>query len=301
VITDSDMRALGAATANVIRESSATLLARIKELEGEIRTLRSTPAPVRGEQGEKGETGERGADGHSPSEDELKALIAPLIPAPIPGEKGADGRDGRDGVDGKDGRTPTVEEIKALIPEPIAGEQGPPGRDGRDGEPGSSGRDGIDGKSITVDDVLPLLDGYFAKWALAAEQRIGDVIHRSLDRIEKPKDGQDGKDGRDAFDLEHLFVSMGEDDRTLTFGFVRGEERIERSIVLAHQVYRGVWTKKDYQRGDVVSFGGSQFVAMRDTDSKPETDDSWRLAVKRGRDGKDGRDLSPPPHRVVQA
>lgn len=40
----------------------------------------------------------------------------------------------------------------------------------------------------------------------------------------------------------------------------------------------------------MVSFGGSVFIAQRDTDGVPEAPESgWRLAVKRGRDGKDGK------------
>lgn len=54
------------------------------------------PAPLKGEPGDK------------PTVEELKALIAPMIPPPI------------------HGRTPTADEIKALIPEPV------PGRDALD-------------------------------------------------------------------------------------------------------------------------------------------------------------------------
>jgi hypothetical protein len=42
----------------------------------------------------------------------------------------------------------------------------------------------------------------------------------------------------------------------------------------------------------MVSFGGSAFIAQRDTTDKPESSDAWRLAVKRGRDGKPGKDAS---------
>lgn len=59
-----------------------------------------------------------GKDGHTPTEGELKALIAPLIPEPIPG------------VPGSDGKTPTQSELRALIqpliPEPKHGKDGSP-------------------------------------------------------------------------------------------------------------------------------------------------------------------------------
>jgi len=75
----------------------------------------------------------------------------------------------------------------------------------------------------------------------------------------------------------------------LTLAFVREGARVERSIRLNHPIYRGIWKEGAFKKGDSVTFGGSLFIAKRDTDSKPETDDSWQLAVKRGRDGRDGQ------------
>jgi len=65
------------------------------------------PEPIKGERGEKGEKGDKG---DSPKKAELLELITPLIPIPM------------------DGITPTDEEltalIKPLIPEPIPGKDG---------------------------------------------------------------------------------------------------------------------------------------------------------------------------------
>jgi hypothetical protein len=41
--------------------------------------------------------------------------------------------------------------------------------------------------------------------------------------------------------------------------------------------------------GDAVSHGGSLFIAQGDTNAKPGKSDDWRLAVKRGADGRDWR------------
>jgi hypothetical protein len=146
-------------------------------------------------------------------------------------------------------------------------------------------RDGIDGRSVTLDDVRPLMDTAIATWALEFERRASDLIQRCIDRIPKPADG---KAGRDAFDLEDVRLSIAADERTLTLAFVRGEEMVERSVVLTHPIYRGVWREGDFRKGDCVTFGGSAWIAVRDTKARPETDDSWKLSVKRGRDGKDG-------------
>jgi polyribonucleotide nucleotidyltransferase len=53
---------------------------------------------------------------------------------------------------------------------------------------------------------------------------------------------------------------------------------------------RGVWKAGQFETGDVVSQGGSLWIAQRTTDKQPGHDNSdWRLSVKRGRDGKDGK------------
>lgn len=45
-----------------------------------------------------------------------------------------------------------------------------------------------------------------------------------------------------------------------------------------------------YEQGDGVTFAGSFWIAQKDTSSKPGESSDWRLAVKRGQDGRDGRD-----------
>lgn len=85
--------------------------------------------------------GKPGLDGHTPTDDELLAIIRPLIPKPIPGEPGKDGVTPSEREllslirplipKVKDGKTPTKTElvalIKPLIPDPL---QGTPGKDG---------------------------------------------------------------------------------------------------------------------------------------------------------------------------
>lgn len=43
---------------------------------------------------------------------------------------------------------------------------------------------------------------------------------------------------------------------------------------------------KQYEMGDVVTYDGSMWVALRDTAGAPGKSADWRLAVKRGQDGK---------------
>jgi hypothetical protein len=53
--------------------------------------------------------------------------------------------------------------------------------------------------------------------------------------------------------------------------------------------YRGVWQPGPHKRGDAVTWEGSLFICWVDTEAKPGTNGDFKLAVKRGRDGKDLR------------
>ena len=55
--------------------------------------------------------------------------------------------------------------------------------------------------------------------------------------------------------------------------------------------YTGTWTRgKAYRKGQGCTHAGSIFIAMRDCPGAPGTPDcGWRLACKRGRDGRDAK------------
>jgi hypothetical protein len=133
-----------------------------------------------------------------------------------------------------------------------SGAQGPPGepgREGRDGLPGVPGPDGRDGKN-----------------------------------------GLDGKDGRDGLGFDDMEEEILDGGRVLIRRYRQGERVKEFRHVLATMIYRGPYEHgMQYARGDVVTYGGSMFVAKRETAIKPETDD-WQLAVKKGLPGMRGKD-----------
>lgn len=139
----------------------------------------------------------------------------------------------------------------------VQGEPGPPGPAGERGADGAPGRDGRDG--------IPGAAG---------------------------KDGEPGADGRDGFSLEDFDVALGEDGRTLSLKFTRGDLVIERQVKLATMIYRGVWREGPHEPGDVATWSGSAWHCNEATTDKPGTSSAWRLMVKSGRDGKDG---APPP------
>jgi hypothetical protein len=144
--------------------------------------------------------------------------------------------------------------------------------------------------------MITVLETVVAKWALDFERRAADLLQRAVDKFPVPKDG------RDALDLDDLSVEH-DGDGNVTLRFVRGELRKEFSIRLPRFKDCGVFREGvEHRAGDGVTWGGSFFIAQKDAPAgKPGESDDWRLAVKRGRDGKDGRPPEAPrgPVRVA--
>jgi integrin beta 3 len=104
--------------------------------------------------------------------------------------------------------------------------------------------------------------------------------------------GKDGLNGQDGFGLED-FSAEQTGERTWTLRFARGDLIREHTIKLPAMIWRGVYSEKaQYEAGDAVTSGGSQWLATKDApQGKPdERSSDWKLVVKRGRDGKDGKD-----------
>ena len=123
---------------------------------------------------------------------------------------------------------------------------------------------------------------------------------RALARIPGPA-GPAGPPGRNAADLKLLqeyaeqcigvalktaSVTSRDGGRTMLWSVGGVVHEVKTAIVLD----AGVWKENTtYNRGDGVTLGGSFFIAQADTAAKPGASDDWRLAVKRGADGRDWR------------
>jgi len=174
-----------------------------------------------------------------------------------------------------------------------------------------------DGKSVTVDDVRPLIQ---------------EAVTKAVAAIPVPKDGKDGRDGCDAVDAMidkdgNLIITFS-DGRLKNVGLVCGKDGApgldgrdgldgvgfdDMDLEVRDTGVYLVWTKgevikearlpvpmdmgvfKDgqtYQRGDGVTWGGQYWIASEEAAVKPDTSKAgkpWRLAVRRGRDGKDAK------------
>lgn len=175
------------------------------------------------------------------------------------GKDGAPGQDGRNGVDGKDAIAPTAEEVAVVLRSDVelaAAEAAKSILDGwerpKDGADGKDGKDGSDGRSVTLDDVAPV---------------VRDAIDSFVAALPAPKDGKDGRDGADGKDGE-----PGRDGAPGKLPVVRD------------------WIDGVHYEGDVVTHAGGLWQASRDTGREPPHAD-WMCLARAGRDGSDGRSL----------
>lgn len=167
----------------------------------------------------------------------------------------------------KDGTSVTLDDVRPLVEAAVAAIPRP--------------KDGSDGKSVTLEEVRAYLDAEIATWALGFERRAQDVLQRAIDKIPAPKDGRDG------LGVEDFDIAL--DGRDLTVTITRGDFTKSRTVRIPALLDAGVFREGTaYEKGDCVSFGGSTWIAQKDApEGKPGTSDDWRLAVKKGRDGKD--------------
>lgn len=274
----------------------------------EINALKALPEPKDGIDGQPGRDGIDGKDGTSV----LLEDILPLIPEV---QHGKDGQPGKDGVDGKDGQSVSIEDFREMIDTEITRRMAliqlpSDGINGKDGQAGRDGIDGKDGKSISIEDILPLIpevkhgvdgkDGQPGRDALQLEIMPGIDETKSYQRGSFAKHNGGlwrsfettiGMRGWECIvdgmanltieqDGERVFKAIAQ----LSSGGVS-----EKSIIIPAQINRGVWREGIYEKGDVVTWGGSQWHCEDITEDRPGAGSKdWLLIVKCGRPGKDG-------------
>ncbi len=114
------------------------------------------------------------------------------------------------------------------------------------------------------------------------------------------RDGTDGRDGSDGVSYDELTATL-ENDRTIVLRAAKGERVKEvGSFKVPFMIHRGIWEAKDYEHGDVVTYGGSAWLCQTPTKAKPGESTDWRLIVKRGDRGKDADPGAPAPMPIVR-
>lgn len=271
------------------------LTERIERLE---KALGDMPVPVNGKDGRDGIDGKDGAPGKDANHDVLYAALAEHLEKRLDSRVEAyferlpppkDGKDGRDGVNGADGQSIQLDDVRdwlaALMRQTVADLPVPRhcvgGFIDRSGALSLSFSDG----AISSLGTVVGKDGKDCDMAEVARQ-VGALV----EAIEKPKDGKDGKDGRDGLGFKDMSVTF-DGERNLIFRFVLEDRAEELSLTIPFMIYRGVWKRGGYERGDVVTRDGGSFVALADTVTEPGTKDcDWQLCCKRGADGKNGKE-----------
>lgn len=140
----------------------------------------------------------------------------------------------------------------------------------------------------TADEIAGIFERRFSDLQLSWERHVRDSTERALEKIPVPLNG------RDALPLDSFDIQLGDDDRTVVMSIGAGEQQITRTLMLSTVIDKGVFKPDDkYLKGDAVSYGGSLHIARKNAPAGvPGASDDWRLAVKRGRDGRDLRESS---------
>lgn len=145
-------------------------------------------------------------------------------------------------------------------------------------------KDGEPGRDALQLEILPeiIADKSYSRGTYA--KHMGG-LWRSFERTHGMKGWECIVDGLSSAAVEQ----SGERGFELSLVLSSGTE-VRKSLDLPVMIYRGVFAPGDYVPGDTVTWGGSLWHCDSATCDKPGEQGSkgWRLAVKRGRDGKDG-------------
>lgn len=295
----SEIIALAGEVAPVVRDlldkSTSPLLTRIATLE---KALADMPAPEAGRPGKDGVD----ADPAAVAELVMASLplpqtaedIAAMVSAAVSEAVGAlepakDGEPGIPGVKGDPGEPGHPGAAGDPGPKGDPGEKGVPGEKGDRGDPGERGEKGDPGADgVGLAGAMIDRDGELAiTLTNGTVQKLGPVL------------GKDGSPGRDGIGFDDMDFSH-DGERGFTFKWTKGERVVEKHFTIPVVLDRGVFTEKDYAPGDGVSWGGCFWIAQKETSERPGTGDGWRMAVKKGRDGKDGEVKAAPEPKPVK-
>ncbi|HCT4762869.1 TPA: hypothetical protein OTY55_001049 [Pseudomonas aeruginosa] len=306
----------GKAMGAIVREATAPLIARIEQLE---KTLADQVIPSAEEVATKIDLDALARSAAemvpAPKDADMEALKAHLgelvkaIPAPADGQSVTIDDVApmiRDEVakavaevpPAKDGESVTVDDVRPILAELVskAVADVPKPQPGKDADMDAL-RAHLDGlvkslelpKGPSVDEVAATFERRFSDLTLSWERQARETLEKAADRMPIPKNGENG---RDALPLESFDLSLSDDGRTVTVKMQAGETVIEKSVKIASVMDRGVYSSEgSYEKGDGTTYGGCYWIAQKDAPAgAPGASADWRMAVKKGRDGKDLRD-----------
>ncbi|MFH5773587.1 hypothetical protein ACHFJ0_04995 [Paracoccus sp. NGMCC 1.201697] len=262
-----DAQAFGAELAGIVKAATAPILSRLEALE---KRLDAMPDPVNGKDADPEHVA---GIVMGQMKVELDALRNAVDAIQIP-------------------ELPDLPDFTALIdaavkeiPAPKDGEPGPRG------ETGPAGRDGLDVKDLFRADGGHLI----AVMSDGTTKDLGQYVGKDGTDGRDGNPGRDGTDGTDGKSFEEFTVIVDGERPVLRFQ----RDGVTKDVPIPGIVYRGVWGDGGHVAGDAVSFGGNVWIAKRATAEKPAEGGDWQLAVRKGRDGKDGEMKAPKPNGPV--
>lgn len=210
----------------------------------------------------------KGEKGDSPTTDEVDLLVEKHIAKlDLKGEKGD---------------SPTPDEISYAVKTYIATID-------LKGEKGDKGDNGLDALKI---DILPEIDPIrsYSKNTYASHDGGVWRAYKSTDPLGTKEPERQGWElvlrGISAVEVYQL----GEKSVAVKTKMSGGKDFIHK-VDLPMMSYKGVWQEGEFTEGDVVTWGGSAWYCKAKTTAKPgevvDGQSDWKLAVKKGRDGKD--------------
>jgi len=260
-----DAKTFGQELAEIVKGQLAPILSRMEALEKRFDAL---PTPRDGKDADLGEVRQIIAEEVTGLKNAVEAIELPALPD-IPAMVAEEVQKAVAAIPApQDGKSVTVEDVTPLIASEVEKrvKELPTPKDGKDGV-------GLAGAIIdrAGELVVTLTNG--------ETRNLGPVVG---------KDGAPGKDGADGFGFDDLDASY-DGEKTVTLKFTKGERVKEFAFTLPVVIDRGIFSEgKTYVAGDGVTWGGSFWIAQKDTSSKPGEGGDWRLSVKKGRDGRDG-------------
>ncbi|WP_336334628.1 phage portal protein [Pseudomonas putida] len=172
------------------------------------------------------------------------------------------------------GASVTPEDLRSLIAEEVA----------RAVQALALPKDGEPGRDALQLEILPEIDREKSYVRGTYAKHLGG-LWRSFERTSGMKGWECIVEGIDSAAVEQ----SGERGFELALVLSSGAE-VRKKLDLPVMIYRGVFSPGEYLPGDTVTWAGSLWHCEDPTSDKPGEAGSkgWRLAVKRGRDGKDG-------------
>lgn len=176
--------------------------------------------------------------------------------------------------DGEPGKDADPEVIRAMVEDAVSAL--PPAKDG---------------KSVTIDDMLPIMNEALQKAISAIDppkdgRGIADLaINQNGDLIVNFSDGTEKNAGRalgwDGADID--WDCVHENLAKMFDAWPKPKDGKDGKLPIVK-----VWEDAVHYAGDVVTFDGRLYQAQRDTGKMPDSAD-WLCLAERGRDGEDGR------------